>query len=163
MTTQEPQLTTPSTTTTLTEVIAIAEFTLTVRGERDADIAAAFRRDLEEQIARMQPFLSLVYDVEVEEFEVWTGSRKSKNRVKLKKKKKSTKSSGGLKRTLGALLIGLKLLSADYDQVGENVRKAIQTVEQKYQARGHDVHVDDVQVKSTRDASESPNVSPKDK
>jgi hypothetical protein len=116
------------------EVVDVVKFTLEIAGSitpATDDLAAQVRRALSEEFAKCDPLLATLYELEIEETEVWEGSRKSRNRGRLKRRH-----GGGLieklKRAGGTALIVLTLASTDYKKIPENFEIARQKVEQTY-------------------------------
>lgn len=113
--------------------IEIGTFQLTIRNlntkEGDA-LSEEFRRKVAKHFAQQNPLLCNLYDLVIEEEEVWVGSRQSRNKVTLKKKK------GGsffktVKRGGAAALLALNLLSVDYELVRENFEASVHYVEEQ--------------------------------
>jgi hypothetical protein len=74
----------------LPENLDIGEFTLVVERLEEPKataIAASFREAAIVEFTKLQPVIAFLYDVEIEEGTPWPGSRKSRNKVKLKLKK----------------------------------------------------------------------------
>lgn len=113
--------------------IEIGTFQLTIRNlstEEGDVLSEEFRRKVAKHFAQLNPLLSNLYDLVIEEEQVWVGSRKSRNKVTLKKKK-----GGSLFKTLkrggSAALLALNLLSIDYELVRENFEASVRYVEEQ--------------------------------
>lgn len=129
--------------------IEIAQFVLTVDEEHGEQIVALFRERLEQEFFRRQPLLMLLYTLEVEETSVWTGSRKSRNKARLKRKKAKGVNKSLRRRLLGALggmLVVLRIVSIDYAQIGENFDQARKAVEQQFRVEGTRAEIDHLEI-----------------
>jgi hypothetical protein len=132
----------------LPEVIDILEFTLVIEGQNTPiadELAAQIRRRFSDEFAKCDPLLATVYELVIEETEVWEGSRRSHNRGKLKRRQ------GGswidkLKRTGGAVVIVLTILSTDYKKIPENLGWVGQKVEQTFHGLGHQIEIRDMHI-----------------
>ena len=128
----------------LRDELDLGSFTLVIgaganSGER---IAAAFREYVTTAFETANPLLANYYDLVIEEGEVWTGSRKSRNKIKLRKKKVRTvvdwfKKSGVI------LMTSLNLLAIDPDVVKHNLGHIITTAEQVFTGTAADVTTED--------------------
>ena len=127
----------------LREVVDLGEFTLFLPDETvesGAKLAAEVRAAVADRFMKLSPALSLFYDLDIEETHVEPGSRKSKNKPRLKKKQG---------RTLGQKIINIVsvigfaigVLSADYEKIPENLEKACQQVVAECQRRGQNVQI----------------------
>ena len=132
----------------LPEVIEIVKFTLVIEGQNTPiteKLAALIRRRFSNDFAECDPLLATVYELVIEETEVWEGSRHSRNRGKLKRRQ------GGswidkLKRTGTATLLALQILSTDFTKIPENLGKARQMVEQTFHDMGHQIEIMDMHI-----------------
>ena len=131
---------------TLPESLELAEFVLSVpdgpEGER---LAKAFDEQVMLEFRRREPAISALYELEIEELAVWTGSRKSKKRARLRKR--TAKKEGvvaWLKRNATVITLILGIASADTGKMEENLEKAIHTVVAASQAAGHMISVENI-------------------
>jgi hypothetical protein len=125
------------------DVVDIGEFTLVIRGiDRAAgdDLSAEIRETISQKFARREPLLALAYCVEVEEFEVTAGSRRSRNRFRLKLKK-----GRGLwarvKAGLSTAVILVGVASTDYGKLKQNAEWVYDEVEHAYSQRGTEISI----------------------
>lgn len=147
----------------LPESIDLGEFTLLIHGrdERSGEpLAKEIRALIAQEFAKRDLVLSLLYEIEIEEFEVGSGSRKSKNRVRLKRKKGRTLWET-IKLTGSAFVVAIGLLSADYSKIPENLEWVCEHVVHVCEERGHQVEIRDkhfyqVDIAQPRDDTFSP-------
>lgn len=132
---------------TFKEEYTVGEFMLTIRhleGAEADQLAAQIRRYIETAFRKANPLLCTLYDFEIDETEVWTGSRKSKNRGKLKKKKGKT-----IKEKLGLLLsrlaLGLSLAATDPTVIQENWERVVQSVENVFGTEPPEVEIEELE------------------
>lgn len=136
----------------LRETIDLGEFTLLLPEETvesGAKLAAEVRAAIVSRFMRFNPVLSLFYDLDIEEADVVSGSRRSKNKPRLKRKKGRT---FGQKIFNAMTVVGLTvgLLSADYENIPTNLEKACKQVVSKCQLRGQNVQIIDLNFQSVR-------------
>jgi len=127
----------------LREIIDLGEFSLILRDETvesGEKLAAEVRALISEKFMKLSPALSIFYDLEIEETEVVSGSRKSKNKLKLKKKKGNTLGQK-IFNAVAAVGLAVGLLSADYDNIPDNLERACQQVVAECQIRGKNVEI----------------------
>ena len=94
----------------------IGEFILKINsltGQLSDKLSAEIRQAIIHKFISLNPLLCKVYDFEIEESEVIYGSRKSRNKGKLKKKKGKTFGER-IKNGFNGFLLALTLTSTDY-------------------------------------------------
>ncbi len=128
--------------------IAVAEFTLTVAAIDGEETAALFRERLQSAFLRLSPLLGLVYELDIEEIDVWTGSRKSRNRAKLNRKKVQKKKgiAGFLAAAAGTAITFVGLAATDYSQIEKNFEAAVKAVERQFSEEGRVATVEEVKI-----------------
>ena len=139
--------TTVKTAFTFQEEYTVGEFVLTIRHleGREADqLAAQIRAYIETSFKKANPLLCTLYDFEIEETEVWSGSRKSRNRGKLKKKKGKT-IKGKLGLLLSRLALGLSLAATDPIVIQQNWERVVQGVEKVFGMEPPEVEIDELE------------------
>ncbi len=127
----------------LPELLDLGEFTLLLHDETiesGAPLAKQIRESIVAAFAKLDPVLSLVYELEIDETEVSSSSRKSKHPVRLKRKK-GTSLLQKLVVAVSAFGFVVGVLSADYDKIPENIEKACQTVVADCKLRGKNVEI----------------------
>lgn len=126
----------------LPDLVDLGEFTLLLHDETiesGAQLAQHIRESIAVAFAKLDPLLSLVYELEIVETQVATSSRKSKNRVQLKRKKGATRQTLFAMVTWVTMAIGV--LSADYSKIPENLEKACQMVVTDCNLHGRNVEI----------------------
>jgi hypothetical protein len=121
----------------LRDLLELGEFTLLLRDETvesGALLAKQIREAIAAEVAKRDLILALVYEIEIIESEVEAGSRKSKNRIRLKRKK-------SLIALVSWVGFSIGVLSADYDKIPHNLESACQAVVTTYKQRGNDVEI----------------------
>lgn len=129
----------------LYDSLDLGEFSLILPDESvqsGAGRAAEIRASIADAFAKLDPMLSLLYDLEIEETEVHSGSRKSKNKPRLKRKKGRTILQK-LMAIGSALGFAVGVLSADYSKIPENLEKACQVVVADCKLRGKNIEITD--------------------
>lgn len=130
----------------LPEEIELGEFTLVVERLEEPDataISASFRQAVLEEFKKRQPIISLLYDVEIEEGVPWSGSRKSLNTVKLKRKKPKSL-LGRLKDAGAVIMLSLSLLNMNWGIIDHNFHEALHIAEQVITTKAYKVRVEDI-------------------
>jgi hypothetical protein len=124
------------------ESVDVVEFTLQVAdtGPAADELAAHVRTALSEEFAKSDPLLASLYELEIEEIEIWEGSRNSRNKGRLKRRR-TRGWMGGLRRIGASALLVLTLASTDYSKIPQNFEAAQQKVEQIYHVVIKDVHI----------------------
>jgi hypothetical protein len=132
------------------EAVDVVEFTLEIAGRSATsaeELAAQVRRALSEEFAKCDPLLASLYELEIEETEVWEGSRNSRNRGRLKRRRGGSLMDR-LKRAGGTALIMLTIASTDYTKITQNLVTVLQKAEQTYSVVIKDVHTFPVNFRS---------------
>lgn len=140
----------------LPETIHIAEFVLSVDEPGGEQTAAKFRELLQQEFFRLQPTLGLIYELEIEESEVWVGSRKSRNKVRLRRKgggrgSNRRQSRGALTKVLQRVVLVLGLVSMDYEKLGYNLVKAYGVVVEQLGNEGQRVEIESIAIHPRRE------------
>jgi hypothetical protein len=124
----------------------IGEFTLKINsltGQPSDKLAAEIRQSIINKFISLNPLLCKVYDFEIEESEVVYGSRKSRNKGKLKKKKGKTFGER-IRNGFNGFLLALTLTSTDYKKIPENFRDAVEFVESIFKNKPNDINIEDL-------------------
>lgn len=132
----------------LPETIELGEFVLSISGLEETTAAAVAQRyckRLRELTFSRSATLGYFYDLEIDEIEVWSGSRKSRHRARFKRRK------GGFRKLLARAITALGLLSIDPSQIEENVQWALQQAQEIIRIEEqHDLRVEDIDLYGLR-------------
>lgn len=130
----------------LPDEIDVAEFTLVLHGhtpDTGEALAEEIRLLIAREFLRRSPILSQFYSLEIEEWSVEHGSRRSANKGRLRRRKDRRDSP--LWRFLGRAAVVAGLLSTDVGQIEENMRHAYRVVAEVMAERGEKVDIDPVE------------------
>jgi hypothetical protein len=142
----------------------IGEFTLKINsltGQQSDKLAAEIRQSIIDKFIALNPLFCKVYDFEIEESEIVYGSRKSKNKGKLKKKKGKTFGER-IKNGFNGFLLALTLTSTDYKKIPENFRDAVEFVESIFKNKPNDINIEDLKtypIDDNLDNPDEPNIT----
>jgi hypothetical protein len=127
----------------LPESIELGTFTLLIYGEDERSgesLAKEVRTLITQEFAKRERVLSLLYELEIEEFYVGLGCRRSKNRAKLKQKKGRTLREKLLLAGAGIVTL-FHMVSFDYSHIHENLDFICVHVVKECNARGKKVEI----------------------
>jgi hypothetical protein len=127
----------------------LIEYTLNIEGLTgfEADrLALEVNQHIRRELIKLNPMFFLRRGITIEESDIIYGSRKSKNKVKIRKKTLRRRLTN-LARTIGSTItIAFTAISADYNKIDENWKKIVATTEKIFSDKNVKVTIEDSKV-----------------